>query len=141
MQLLIKRGQQATGLISSKISFTMTVRAQYTEAERALINKYSLGGSIIYDSAKTQGYLDRAGASQSALRTVGFLALSKMGLSVSIASLQKGHQINCPDLAELLECEDAIVAACKNIKTFLEAAETFDGREILVDLDEDRVAH
>jgi len=47
MQLLIKRGQQATGLISNKISFTMTVRAQYTEAERALINKYSLGGSII----------------------------------------------------------------------------------------------
>jgi len=57
-----------------------------------------------------------------------------MGLSVSIASLQKGHQINCPDLAELLECENAIIDACKNIKTFLEAAETFDGREILVDL-------
>ena len=141
MQLLIKRSQQQAGLISKKISFAMTIRAQYTEAERALINKYSLGGSIIYDSAQTQGYIDRAGASQSALKTVGFLALSKMGLSVSIASLQKGHQINCPDLSEMLDCENAIVEACKNVKVFLEAAETFDGREIVVDLDEERMAH
>jgi len=141
MQLLIKRGQQQTGLISSKISFTMTIRAQYTDEERALINKHSLGGSIIYDSTATQGYLDRAGSSQSALRTAGFLALAKMGLSVSIASLQKGHQIQCPDLAELLECENAIVEACKNVKNFLAAAETFDGREIVVDLDEKPMAH
>ena len=140
MQLLIRRGQQQAGVFSNKISFSMTVRAQYTEEERARINKYNMGGSIIYDSKAAQGYLDQAGASQSALRTVGFLALSKMNLSVSIASLQKGHQIQCADLAELLECEEAIVAACKNVKNFLEVAETFDGREILVDLDE-QVAH
>lgn len=127
-------------MFGNKISFTMTIRAQYTDHERALINKHSLGGSIIYDSAATQGYLDRAGASQSALKTVGFLALSKMGLSVSIASLQKGHQIQCADLPELLECENAIVDACKNVKNFLQAAETFDGREIVVDLDEEPVA-
>ena len=64
-----------------------------------------------------------------------------MGLSVSVASLQKGHEIQCADLAELLECEEAIVGACKNVKNFLHAAETFDGREIVVDLDEEPVAH
>jgi hypothetical protein len=123
-------------MFGNKLAFTMTIRAQYTDEERALINKYNLGGSIIYDSAATQGYLDRAGSSQSALKTVGFLALAKMGLSVSVASLQKGHQIQCADLPELLECEEAIVGACKNVKNFLQAAETFDGREIVVDLDE-----
>jgi hypothetical protein len=39
-------------------------------------------------------------------------------------------------LAELLECEQAICEACKNVKNFLAAAATFDGREIVVDLDE-----
>jgi hypothetical protein len=141
MQLLIKRGQEQLGVFSNKRSFTMMIRAQYTEEERALINKYELGGAVIYDSAHTQGYLDRAGSSDSALRTIGFLALAKMGLSVTVASLQKGHQIQCADLAELLECENAIIDACKNVRNFISAAETFDGREIVVDLDEEPVAH
>jgi hypothetical protein len=140
MQLLIRRGQQQAGVFGNKISFSMTIRVQYTEQERALINKYNMGGSIIYDSKAAQGYLDQAGTSQSTLRTIGFLALSKMNLSISLATLQKGHQIQCADLGELLECEDAIVAACKNVKNILEVAETFDGREILVDLDA-QVAH
>jgi hypothetical protein len=140
MQLLIRRGQQQAGVFGNKTSFSMTVRAEYTDPERALINKYNMGGSIIYDSKATQGYLERAGSSQSTLRAVGLLALSKMNLSISLASLQKGHQIQCADLGELLECEDAIVAACKNIKNYLEVAETFDGREVLVNLDE-QVAH
>ena len=72
----------------------------------------------------------------SAIKTAGFLVLAKMGLSITVASLQKGHQIMCADLAELLDCENAIVEACKNVRGYLEAAETFDGREIVVDLDE-----
>jgi hypothetical protein len=136
MQLLIRRGQTQTGVFTQKIAFTATIRAQYTDDERALINKYALGGSVLYDSKDNQQYLDRAGSSQSAIKTIGFLALAKMGLTVTIASLQKGHEIQCADLAELLECEEAIVSACKNVKNFLAAAETFDGREIVVDLDE-----
>jgi hypothetical protein len=141
MQLLIRRGQTQTGVFTQKVAFSASIRAQYTDEERALINKYSLGGSVLYDSKATEQYLDRAGSSQSAIKTIGFLALAKMGLTVTIASLQKGHEIQCPDLAELLECEDAIVGACKNVKNFLHAAETFDGREIVVDLDEEPLAH
>ena len=141
MQIKIKRSQRSGGVFGGKVFFALDLRAEYTAEERANINKYSLGGSIIYDSAATQAYLDRAGSSQSALKTVGLLALAKMGLSVSIASLQKGHQIQCADLPELLECESAIVDACRNVKNFLGAAETFDGREIVVDLDEEPVAH
>ena len=143
MQLLIKRGRQQTGgIINPKYSFVSTVRAQYTEEERALINKYEIGGSVIYDSAQTNQYLEAAGKAGSAIKTVGFLVLAKMGLSITVASLQKGHQIMCADLSELLDCENAVVEACKGVRGYLEAAETFDGREIVVDLDEEQpVAH
>src|SRR5579864_4421696 len=43
MQLLIKRGRQQTGgIINPKYSFVSTVRAQYTDEERAFINKYEI---------------------------------------------------------------------------------------------------
>ena len=63
-----------------------------------------------------------------------------MNLNITIASLQQGHHIECKDLGELLECEEAVITACKGLKGFLEAAATFDGREIIVDLDETVVA-
>lgn len=137
MQILVKRGRKQTGgIINAKFSFVSTIRAQYTEQERALINKYELGGSIIYDSAQTNQYLEAAGRANSAIKTAGFLVLAKMALSITVASLQRGHEIICQDLAELLECEEAILSSCKNVKQYIEAAETFDGREIVVDLDE-----
>lgn len=135
MQLLIKRSQRQGGVFGGKVIFILAVRAEYTAEERANINQYSLGGEIIYDSKATQQRLEQA-SSASLIKAVGFLALAKMNLSVSIASLQKGHTVECKDLAELLECEDALVTACRNVKSFLEAAATFDGREIVVNLDE-----
>jgi hypothetical protein len=136
MQILIKRSQRAGGMLGGKVIFTLGIRAQYTDEERANINKYNLGGEIIYDSKAAQQYQQQAAGATSLIKGLGYLALSKMNLAVSIASLQRGHSIECPNLAELLECEDALVSACKNVKTFLEAASSFDGREIVVDLDE-----
>jgi len=121
------------------VIFILGIRAEYTPEERANINQYNLGGEIIYDSKATQQYLERA-TSAPTLKAIGLVALAKMNLTVTIASLQKGHTIECKDLAELLECEDAICTACKNVKTFLQAAATFDGREIVVDLDEQMAA-
>ena len=58
-----------------------------------------------------------------------------MGLSlrVTIDGLRQGQHIECKDLDELLGAEAAILNACKNIKTYLETAQTFDGREELVE--------
>jgi hypothetical protein len=136
MQLLIKRTQRQGGMLGGKVIFILGIRCQYTENERADINRYKLGGEVIYNSATAKQYFERAGTDTSNLRGFGYLALAKMNLNVTIASLQQGHTIECKDLAELLECEEAIVSACKNIKNFLAAAATFDGREIVVDLDE-----
>jgi hypothetical protein len=121
--------------------FCADIRAEYTPEERANINRYSLGGDVIYNSRAAAEHLDRMeqhvdGSAKGLLKGLGSLVLAKMNLNITIASLQQGHHIECKDLSELLQCEDAIMSACKNLKSFLEAAATFDGREIVVDLDE-----
>ncbi len=55
-----------------------------------------------------------------------------MNLNITIASLAKGHHIECKDLGELIAAESALCEACKNVKSFLDVAATFDGREIIV---------
>jgi len=135
MQLLIKRSKRQGGVFGGKQLFSSYIRAQYTEEERANINNNGIGGEILYSSQAAQQHI--ANIEQGGLvRGLGQLALAKMNLNISIASLQKGHQIDCPDLGELLECENAVIDACKNLKNYLEAAKAFDGREIVVDIDE-----
>jgi hypothetical protein len=141
MQLKIQRSQRAGGMLGGKVFFALDIRAEYTAEERASINQYGLGGEVIYNSQAAMKHLDNMqrqidGGGSGLLKGLGSLALAKMNLNVTIASLQRGHHIECKDLAELVECEEAIRAACKNVKTFLEIAATFDGREILVNVDE-----
>jgi len=141
MQLKIRRSQTTSGMISKTVKFCADIRAEYMQEERACINKYGLGGDVIYDSRAAADHREMASSVGPSLRALGHLALAEMNLTITIASLQQGHHIECKDLGELLECEEAIVQACKGLKVFLEAAETFDGREIVVDLDEEPVAH
>ena len=136
MQLKIKRSQTTSGMISKTVKFCSDIRAEYTQEERANINKYGLGGEVIYNSRSAAEHREMAAAVGPSLRALGHLALAEMNLTITIASLQQGHHIECKDLGELLECEEAICEACKSIKGFLDAAETFDGREIVVNFDE-----
>jgi hypothetical protein len=145
MQLKVKRSQRSAGFTGKTILFCADIRAEYTDEERANINKYALGGEVIYNSRAAAEHLDRMqrqvdGSGKGLLKGLGSLVLAKMNLNVTIASLQQGQHIECKDLGELLECEEAIMSACKNLKGFLEAAATFDGREIVVDLDEQMAA-
>ncbi|MEI9887762.1 MAG: hypothetical protein WDN08_14915 [Rhizomicrobium sp.] len=52
------------------------------------------------------------------------LAMAKMSLNVSIASLGRGHHIECKDLPELLSAEETFMQACRTLKTYLAAAAT-----------------
>jgi hypothetical protein len=146
MQLKLQRSQRAKGLTASKIHFCLDVRADYTPDERSNINKYRLGPQIIYSSRAAQKHLatanaqlDRTQDGSTGTRLAGLargtmsIALAKMQLSISIASLGRGHHIECDDLQELLESEDTIKSACKDLTRYLEAAATFDGSEIVVE--------
>lgn len=146
MQLKIQRSQRAGGMLGNTVLFCLDVRADYSPEEQANIRKYRLGSEIIYSSKNSQKHVERANAqldrTQSGSggeRAAGLarglysLAMAKMSLNINIASLGRGHHIECKDLEELLEAEDTVRAACKNVTRYLEAAATFDGSETVIE--------
>ncbi len=69
----------------------------------------------------------------SGLKAAALGALSRMKLNITIASLESGQHIECKSLDELLGAEEAIMDACRSLRGYLDAAATFDGREMLID--------
>jgi hypothetical protein len=146
MQLKLQRSQRTRGVTASTVFFCLDVRADYTPEEKSNINKFRLGPQVIYSSRAAQKHLEAAGAHldrtqegptgnrmMGLVRGATSLAMANMQLSISIASLGRGHHVECKDLEELLESEDTIRTACKNLTRFLEVASTFDGSELVVE--------
>lgn len=146
MQLKIQRSQRAGGLTASTTFFCLDVRADYSQEERSNINRYKLGSQTIYNSRAAQKYLEQTDAHLSRTqegttgnRLAGLakgaasLAMAKMQLNITIASLARGHHVECKDLSELLETEDTVRNACKDLTKYLVIAATFDGSETVVE--------
>ena len=149
MQLKLKRSQRDGGIISKTAIFCLDARVEFTRAEQQNITRYKLAGQVIYNSEASKKHLDRAdqqqdGSLKGSLKSLASVALAAMKLNISIASLERGQHIECKSLDELLGAEDAIMTACQNLKGYLAAAATFDGREVLVDFADEEprvVAH
>ena len=154
MQLKIQRSQRTGGLTGSTVFFNLDVRAEYLPEEQENIRKYKLGSQVIYNSRAAKKHLDVVQSQMDRTRTnrgsdvaaglahgVFSLAMAKMSLNISIASLGRGHHIECKDLDELLEAEDAVRTACKNLTRYLDVAATFDGSEMVIEYEggEERV--
>ena len=146
MQLKIQRSQRTGGLVSNTVFFCLDVRGDYSPEERGNIAKYKLGPQAIYNSRTAQKHLDNAGTQLERSKQGGnrelwaglargavSLAMAKMALNITIASLGKGHHIECKDLEELLEAEDTVRTACKNVTRYLEIADTFNGSETVIE--------
>ncbi len=150
MQLKIQRSQRMGGLVGGTVFFCLDVRADYTEIEAAHIGKYKIGKEVVYSSRAARKHLENAHAHGDAIdrsdrlrdKAAGVamglasIALAKMNLNISIASLGRGHHIECKDLGELMEAEEAVMQACRNTRDFLNLASTFNGSTILVDFTE-----
>lgn len=146
IQLRLRRSQRTAGLMSSKVVFTLDARADLAAAARSLIEKYRLGPLVVYDSQARTKHNEVAAAhfqSGGSARGVGghlaglarglaSAAMASMTLRITVGSLMSGHHIECKDLHELLGAEEAIAQACESVKGYLEVAETFDGRELLI---------
>ncbi len=154
MQLKLQRSQRAGGVVGNTVVFCLDARADYSPAETANIGKYRLGGEVVYNSQAARKHLENAGAHLDRTQSGGTggrvaglargfasLAMAKMNLSISIASLGRGHHIECKDLPELLDAEKTLMDACRNLKQFLDAAATFNGSIILVDFDDGEKVH
>lgn len=137
MKLLLRRSQRAAGLTGGMI-FCLDARADLSDAEKENVQRYRLGGQVIYNSEASKRALAKSEAAEDGslggnLKSLAFAALAAMKLNISIASLQRGHHIECKSLDELLGAEEAIMSACGNLRGYLDTTATFDGREVVID--------
>ena len=154
MQLKVKRSQRSGGMLGGKVIFILDARAEPSAEESALIKKYALGKLNVYDSesrrkhqASTAAHFEAASAGPvwggtaktvassmwSNARGLASAAMMSLSLSVTIDGLIAGQHIECKDLNELLGAEGAMREACQTIKSFIDVAATFDGREEVVE--------
>ena len=135
MQLKIKRSQKQ-GMLG-KVIFALDIRAEYSQEEKDNINKYKLGGECVYSSANAKKHAANADAHLSGggslLKGMASAVMANMSLNVTVSSLQQGHHIETKTLEELLEAEETLKDACRNVTAWLDAASTFDGRETVIE--------
>lgn len=129
--------------------FAIEARAEFTPQELAEIQKYKLGKQIVYNSKTFEKHQEAlkntkvgnhdhpgmaiAGGAFAMGKTVFHAVAAKMSLVITIDSLQRGQRIECKDLDEVLEADDALDEACRAVRRYLNLASTFDGRDRLAD--------
>ena len=128
MQLVLTRSQKKAGLVSKSVVFILNAKTRLNNEETFAIKEYGLGSELIYSSERARKHadsIDRKGLVGGALS----LAMAKLSLNVTVDSLTKGHVIECKSLDEIIGAEEAMREACETLKTYLSVAQSFDGRE------------
>jgi hypothetical protein len=142
MQLKLKRSQRAGGMLGGTVIFVLDARADLNEDERGHVKKYNLGKSIVYDSEARKKHGEAVGSHVEASRGVSTTkglyriarasvsaAMAVLSLRITIDSLVNGQHVECKSLDELIGAQNAILEACESLKSYLDLAQTFDGRE------------
>jgi hypothetical protein len=151
--LKLKRSQRSS--LTGKVIFILDARVELSSEEVALIRKYRLADDVVYESSArkarqeaTVGHLQMTAANKTSYRDSAgaqmlgagktFYRLARAGISataaalslrVTINSLMSGVHVECKSMGELMEAETAIVEAARGVRDYLDLAETFDGRE------------
>jgi F420-0:gamma-glutamyl ligase-like protein len=125
MKLLLRRDQKSGMLGIGKISFTLDVRAELSEDEKASIKKYKLADTVLYEKMKT---LD---AGSGLLGMASRLANKMLNLTIAVSDLADGKKVEVKDIVEMLAVEEQIKEAAHTFVAVLNAAKTFGGEEII----------
>jgi hypothetical protein len=146
MQLKIQRSQRMGGVVGGTVVFCVDALAEYTRPEADNVQKYKLGKQVIYNSRAAKRHLERSrdrtdGSATGYLKGAFSLAMAALSLNISIDSLGRGQHIECKDLEELLEAEDALMTACRTLTRYLAIAETFNGSIALIDFADGEKLH
>jgi hypothetical protein len=126
MNLLLRRDQKPAMMMGSP-TFTLDVRAELTPEEKAAIDKYKLGNTLLYMRNPNVPDVDQ----QSLSGLASIVKWRITNLSVSVKDLIQGKRIECKDIMEMLGAEDQIREAAQNFKAVLQAAAGFGGEEIV----------
>src|ERR1700731_642856 len=147
MQLKLQRSQRTTGVMSKTVMFCIDARVSLTAEEQANIQKYKLGSQVIYSSEAAKRHQAKFEAHQKVgeiAHSYGHIAkglmhaiANRMSLNITVDSLQRGQHIECKDLDEVMDAEEALMDACTSLKNYLATAVTFDGREAVIDFSQD----
>ena len=128
MQLILRRSQASTGLLSKTVQFTLHAKAQLSETEAANVKKYKMGGEVLYSKDRL-GYNPYGNDSAGGMaRNIAAIAAA---ITITVDDLVRGRMINCKDIMEMLAIEEQVKGACGNFKAMLEAAANFEGEEVI----------
>jgi len=152
MFLTIKKSQ--TTSLLGRVIFMIDARMEVAAEERRLVGKYGLGDLLVYSSTGTDKQLAAMKArTESTKLRPGFwasaweelmdvfrmlLTLSMAGadaavtandLKITVSKLLRGMHIHCTDMNEVIVAKNAIVQAGKNLRQYLDVAQSFDGSE------------
>ncbi len=124
MKLVLRRDQKS-GMLSSAVKFTLTVRAELMDEEQQWIKKYKLGDTVLYQS------LEMTDKGAGLLGLASRLAFKMLNIKVSVNDLASGKSIECKDIVEMLAVEEQIKQAAQTFKNVLSAAAYFGGEEVI----------
>jgi hypothetical protein len=151
MQLKIRRSQRMGGVMGGTPVFQVDARVEFTAQEAADVEKYKLGRTILYDSKNAQKHKEAlaanpgmagmditsaahwAGAGMNLAKGAFSFAASKLSLTITVDSLQRGQRIELKDLEEVMGAEAAVKEACQWLRMYLDTAATFNGDDELVE--------
>ena len=127
MKLKLRRGQNVS--MMGKVTFTLDVRSELTDAEAGYVAKYRLGKQLIYHQSRVD--LSNVDDMGSVRRVTRLLAATMLDLKITVDSLTGGQHIECKDILEMLGAETQIKEACQIFKNVLESAAHFEGEEVV----------
>lgn len=125
MKLLLRRDQKPAMMMGAP-TFTLDVRAELTPEEKAAVDKYKLGKTILY--MRNKDIPDNNGSLGSVASIVKWRLTN---LIISVGDLAQGKRIECKDIMEMLGAEDQIKEAAQNFRSVLAAAAGFGGEEVV----------
>jgi F420-0:gamma-glutamyl ligase-like protein len=124
MKLLLRRDQKAGMLGMGKIAFTLDVRAELSEEEKAAVKKYKLGETMLYQKLEVSG-------GSGVLGLASRLAFKMINLTISVNDLANGKKVEVKDIVEMLAVEEQVKEAAHTFMSVLAAARSFGGEEVI----------
>jgi len=122
MQLVLRRDQRSS--LMGKIVFSLDVRAEIPDEDRANIRKYKLGDTMLYQSHEITGGSGLIGLASK-------LAWKAVSINVSVNDLVNGKRVEAKDIVEMIAIEDHIREAAQTFAAVLRAAAQFGGEEVI----------
>jgi len=121
MKLILSKEQQKKGVMSKKLVYSLTVKADLTEDEMSNLTKYEMNDTVLYSDVEG----DPAASAWKALKTIATSTVIK------VSDLSLGRTIECSSFMEIMAIEQQVISACNNLKNLLEAMSNFQGEHVV----------